>query len=163
MAEHIPNSNGPGFTLQHDAMGRLVLIDSEGRQHVNVEPIRCFPVSFPDQWISICDAQGHELVRVKDLGNLPGDCRQTLQDELAGHEFVPIVTRIVEVENGSESCQWKIETDRGPVTFLTNDENAVRRLDQRRAMIVNTSGIRYLIPGLDQLDKRSRAALEHYW
>ena len=155
MAKQVSHSNGAGFALQYDSQRRLVLIDSQGQRHVDVEPVRCFPISYPDQWISICDAQGHELARVKELDSLAGDVRRTLEEELAGHEFVPIVTRIVEVRADSESCRWKIETDRGPISFLTNDDNAVRRLDRQRAMIIASSGIRYLIPVVDQLDKPS--------
>lgn len=163
MAQEASSSTGAGFSLQYDSQCRLVLIDAQGQRHVGVEPVRCFPISCPDQWISLCDAQGHELVRVKELDSLPADVRRTLEEDLATHEFVPIVTRVVEVQSDSESCRWKVDTDRGPVCFLTNDDSAVRRLDERRAMIVDSSGIRYLIPVVDELDKRSLAILGQYW
>jgi hypothetical protein len=150
------------FTLQRDARQRLVLMDAAGTAHVDVEPVRCFPISGPDQWIAICDAQGRELVRIRDLSELDPALRASLERELAGHEFVPAIVRISEVEEGPEFCQWHVETDRGPISFQANDEGAVRRLDERRVMILDTTGIRYLVMDLAALDKPSQRILERY-
>jgi len=152
----------PRFNLYRDAQRRLVLVDSQGREHVGVEPVRCFPVSHPGQWISICDAEGHELTCVPQVGTLPSEVRRLLEEELAGHEFVPIVTRIAEVVEDSDGWRWEIETDRGPIRIQTSDETAVRRLDERRAMILDMGGIRYLIPDIAALDRSSRRRLEQY-
>jgi hypothetical protein len=157
-----PFENG-GFTLQRGAQQRLELIDAQGRRHVGVEPVRCFPISHPEQWIAICDDQGHELACVRELRLLPPEVQQILEEELAASEFVPIVERIVHVEEDSDCCRWEIETDRGPIRFKSGDENPVSRLDPQRAVIVDTSGIRYLIPSVDKLDKSSRRMLEQYW
>jgi hypothetical protein len=163
MAETSSPSQESGFVLEYDSQRRLVLIDNQGQRHVDVEPVRCFPISHPSQWISICDVQGRELACVNELDSLPGDVRRILEDELAIHEFVPIVVRILDVQADSESSRWKVETDRGPISFSTNDDSAVRQLDQGRAMIVDSSGIRYLIPVVDALDAPSRAILDQYW
>ena len=64
------------FTLQHDAWGRLVLVDADGVQHTEVEAVRVFPISDPEGWISIADAEGHELATIKDPNELPADVRQ---------------------------------------------------------------------------------------
>src|SRR3954466_9786302 len=80
-----------GFGLTHDAWGRLVLIDAEGRRHVGVEPVRSFPISDPGCWISLCDGQGRELVCVESLADLAPAVRRTLEDELALREFVPVI------------------------------------------------------------------------
>jgi len=156
------SSAGPGFTLHRDERRRLVLTDAQGQRHVDVEPVRCFPVSFPDQWIAICDEQGHELACIQHLGQLDPELRRTLEEELAGHEFVPVVQRIVQIREESDCSCWELETDRGPVSFQTNDENVVRRLNGRRAMLMDKSGIRYLIPDTGALDRPSRRLLEQY-
>ncbi|MBV8074963.1 MAG: DUF1854 domain-containing protein, partial [Planctomycetaceae bacterium] len=59
-----------GFGLSHDAWGRLILIDDEGRRFVGVEPVRAFPISEPGSWISICDAEGREILSVESLADL---------------------------------------------------------------------------------------------
>jgi hypothetical protein len=156
------STTGGGFTLHRDARQRLVLVDAAGCVHEDVEPVRCFPISHPQNWIAICDALGHELVRIQDPTALPPDVRQTLETELAGHEFVPVVERIIKVVEEADHCQWYTETDRGPVSFRTSDEDAVRRLDDQRAMILDLNGIRYLVPDITVLDRASRRLLDQY-
>ena len=90
-----PRPSGRGFGLSHDAWGRLILIDDEGRRFVGVEPVRAFPISEPGSWISICNAEGREILSVESLADLSAPVRQVLEEELALREFVPIVQRIV--------------------------------------------------------------------
>jgi uncharacterized protein DUF1854 len=150
------------FNLQHDAHGRLVLIDAEGQPHAGVEPVRGFPISDPDHWISICDAEGRELVSVKDVAGLSAAVREILERDLARREFVPMIRRIVGVPADSEPTEWEVETDRGRTRFLLNSADDVRRLGPNRALVIDTQGIRYLIEDLRQLDAASRRILERY-
>ncbi|MBX6315637.1 MAG: DUF1854 domain-containing protein, partial [Isosphaeraceae bacterium] len=85
------------FGLTRDAFGRLVLIDSEGRRHIGVEPIRAFPITDPDHFIAIVDAEGVELLLIEDLSSLAPAVRQTLEEELARREFVPIIRQIARI------------------------------------------------------------------
>jgi hypothetical protein len=62
----------------------------------------------------------------------------------------------------SEPSEWVVETDRGKTTFLLGSEEDVHRLDGQRAIIVDTNGIRYLIPNVRSLDPHSRRILERY-
>jgi hypothetical protein len=81
---------------------------------------------------------------------------------MARREFVPIIRRIVRVSAPVEPSEWEVETDRGRTCFVVNSEDDVRRLDGQRAMILDTQGIRYLIPDLRGLDAASRRILERY-
>jgi hypothetical protein len=151
-----------GFSLQHDAWGRLVLVDAAGERHTEVEPVRVFPISDPDGWISICDAQGRELASIKDPGELPAEVGKMLQAELARRDFVPVIERIVNVSTDSEPSRWKVETDRGVTTFLLNGEEDVRRLGTHGGLVIDVQGIRYLIRDTRQLDADSQRILERY-
>ncbi|HEV3259380.1 MAG TPA: DUF1854 domain-containing protein [Gemmataceae bacterium] len=149
------------FTLHHDAWGRLVLTDAAGRQHVGVEPVRSFPISDPGGRISVCDADGHELVWVEQLDDLPALVRWLLQEHLARREFLPVLRRILRITT-MEPVEWEVETDRGRTRFLLNSEDDVRRLDDHRALIIDAHGIRYFIPDTRALDAPSRRMLERY-
>lgn len=150
------------FGLDHDAWGRLVLTDADGRTHTGVELIRAFPLSDPRHGISICDAKGRELVWIADLDALPPVLMTQIEEELAQREFVPIIHRIVKVSAPVEPSEWEVETDRGRTSFVLNNEDDVHELDEQRALITDTNGIRYLIPDLRQLDANSRRLLERY-
>jgi hypothetical protein len=149
-------------SLQHDPWDQLVLIDTEGRAHVGVEVVRAFPISDPSRAISLCDAEGHEILCIDDLGSLSPEIRQLLEEELARREFVPTIQRIVAVSGDMEPCEWHVETDHGATTFTLDSEDEVRLLDLHQATVVDIHGIRYLIPDIRRLDAASRRILERY-
>jgi hypothetical protein len=160
-----PNGQlGPDpFGLHYDAWGRLVLTEAGGRQHIGVEPIRPFPISDPAHGLSICDAEGREILWIDKLDGLPAMVRQVLEDDLAQREFVPVLRRIVKVSTVGEPSEWEVETDRGPTRFVLKSEDDVRTLHGHRALIIDAHGTRYLIADTRALDAASRRLLERYF
>jgi hypothetical protein len=156
------NSIPAPFELHHDAFGRLVLTDADGRLFPAVEVVRSFPISDPGRCVSLCDADGHELIWIDRLEEVHEPARRVIEEELARREFVPVVHRIVHVSAPVDPSEWDVETDRGPTHFVVNSEDDVRRLDGRRAMIIDAHGVRYLIPDTRALDGGSRRLLERY-
>ncbi len=150
------------FSLEHDAQGRLSVTDAQGRRHENVEPIRAFPISEPEHWISLCDPNGREVAQVRDLNELPTEQRELLRSELTRREFVPVIQRIESISSLAEPCEWFVETDRGLTSFVLNSDEHVRKLGQDRALILDSDGLRYLVPDAKQLDTHSRRLLSRY-
>jgi len=152
-----------GFQLHRDAFDRLVLTDADGRILVGVEPVRAFPISSPQEWLSIVDAEGREVLCIREFGDLPSELRPILEEELSRREFVPIIQRITGVTADVDPSQWHVETDRGPTSFLLDSEDDVRRLGPYKALFIDTHGIRYLIPDTRVLDYASRRILDRYF
>lgn len=152
---------GGAFTLRYDAWGRLVL-GLGGVDHVGVEVARAFPITAPRRMVSVCSAEGRELLWVEDLDALPADVRGVLEEELGRRDFVPVVRRVLRVSAVVEPSEWEVETDRGVTTFLLNSEEDVYPLAGGRALITDSHGIRYLIDDLSALDADSRRLLERY-
>jgi Domain of unknown function (DUF1854) len=150
------------FELQHDAFGRLVLVRADGTRHVDVEPVRAFPISDPMHGISVCDSEGRELVWIDDLAQLAPPVRHELEAEFAQREFMPQIRRIVSISLQTEPCEWEVETDRGFTKFVLKSEDDIRRLGKNKAMIIDANGIRYLVADTKDLDKHSRSVLERY-
>jgi hypothetical protein len=146
--------------MRHDAWGRPVLT-IDGREHVGVEVVRAFPLAAPRRMVSVCSAEGRELLWVDDLDALPRDLAAALEAELARRDFVPVVRRVLRV-SALEPSEWEVETDRGRATFVLKTEDDVRRLPDHRAMLVDGDGVRYLIPDVRALDATSRRFLERY-
>ena len=137
--------------------------EADGRRLEGVEVARAFPISAPGEFVSICDAEGHEVLCIEDPDALPAEVREVVERELARREFVPTVVRIVEVFAETDPSEWRIVTDRGPTTFLMEDSDKdVRRLGPNRILLVDTHGIRYLIPDVRRLDGASRRILDRY-
>jgi hypothetical protein len=150
------------IAFSYDPLGRLVFRDADGREHVDVSPVRGFPISEPDYAVSICDVDGRELLWIERLSDLPGAPREVLRTDLARREFMPILQRIVRISTNSEPCEWEVETDRGSTSFVLRTDEDVRRLEGRRAMVIDANGVSYLIPDLASLDAASRRYLERY-
>jgi hypothetical protein len=150
------------FALSHDSWGRLVLIDADGRRFVGVDPVRAFPITHPRTWISICDAEGREVLAVESLDGLAPGVRQTLEKELALREFIPLIQRIERLSSDSFPCDWDVMTDRGPTRFTVDNEEDVRPLGPGRVMITDSRRLRYQVPDVRALDPESRRRLERF-
>lgn len=150
------------FTLERDSAGRLIVVDANGQRYVDVEPLRAFPISDPEHWISLCDAQGREVACVPSISQLPSEQRELLQSELTRREFVPVIQRIESISSLAEPCEWAVLTDRGPTRFVLNSDEHVRKLGADRALILDSHGLRYLVPDAKQLDAHSRRLLSRY-
>jgi hypothetical protein len=151
------------FTLQRDVWGQLVLVYTNGRRLEGVEVARAFPISAPEEYVSISDAEGHEILCLEDPSTLPSQVLEVVEEELALREFVPVVVKITEVFAETDPSEWRIVTDRGPTTFLMEDsDNDVRRIGPHRILLGDTHGIRYLIPDTRRLDGPSRRILDRY-
>jgi hypothetical protein len=138
------------------------MIGPDGIRHSNVTPIALFPISQPDSWISIRSADGDELACVEDPHTLPADVWKLLKEDLSRREFVPIIHRIIRVSGNSEPCEWQVETDRGPTSFVLKSEDDVRRIGDHEILILDAHGTRYHIPDLRTCDVKSRRIVEWY-
>ena len=157
-----PSAGIPAFGLYHDEWGQLVLIDADGVRHVGVTPVRVFPFSDPEHWLSITNASGREVVCIENPAELSPAIREVLQTDLLRREFVPVIQRIVHVSSILEPCEWLVETDRGRTMFVLKSEDDVRRLGPNQALILDSSGVRYLVANIKGLDAASQRVLERY-
>jgi hypothetical protein len=151
-----------GLELHYDAFGRLVLVEASGRRHVGVEPIRAFPLSDPQRSISICNAEGVEVLWIDDLASLGPTVRRLLEEELMRREFMPVIEQVASVSSPTEPSEWEVTTDRGPTRFVLKTDDDIRRIGQHGAMLVDSAGTRYLVPDFRRLDAASRRVFERY-
>jgi len=103
------------YQLSRDPLGRLVYTGN-GETHVGIVPVRAFPIGQPDRGISLVSPDGHELVWIDQLTDLPENHRQLVEEELAGREFMPEIRRLKGVSAFVTPSTWTVETDRAPWT-----------------------------------------------
>jgi hypothetical protein len=150
------------ISLYRDAWGRLILSNGPGSAPVPVVAVRAFPFSCPRQGVALCDADGREILWLENLDALSAELRRAIEEALARREFVPVIRRIYGIQPRIEPSEWEVDTDRGRARFLLHSPDDVRRLDERRAMVIDAHGIRYLINDVEDLDSASRHLLERY-
>lgn len=150
------------FTLQRNAFGHLIYTGADGETHVNVVPVRAFPIGAPDDGLALVDGEGHELVWIDRLGDLPATVATLICDELASREFVPVIKRIISVSSYACPSTWQIDTDRGETTLVLKGEEDIRRLGEEKLLIADTHGIQYLVRNQATLDRNSRKILDRF-
>ena len=149
--------------MHRDAHGRLALTLPDGTVHTGVLPVRAFPLAAPEEGISLVGADGHELLWLDRLDDLPTPARALVQEELAAREFVPTIQKILSVSSFSTPSTWDVETDRGTTTLVLKAEEDIRRLRGRTALLIaSASGVQYAIADSTALDRASRRLLERF-
>ena len=155
-------ADAPVFQLMRMASGRLLFSGVDGQEHVGVVPVRAFPLAAPDEGISLVSTEGHELLWIDRLQDLPEYVRALLQDELALRDFMPEITRLVSVSSFGTPSVWTVETDRGDTVFTLKAEEDIRRLKNGALLIGSGEGVHYGIADVTSLDRTSRRLLERF-
>jgi len=158
----MPPSDAALRTLTRDAHGRLCLTLDDGTVHTGVVPVRAFPISAPDDGLSLVSADGHELLWINRLAPCPPEAQALLREELTVREFAPTVRRITAVSTFSTPSTWSVDTDRGPTTFVLKSEDDIRRLGGGRLLIASGQGMQFSVPQVADLDRGSRKLLERF-
>ena len=157
-----PPSSTADFRLEHNAFGRLVFIDARGVRSEGCVPVRAFPISAPDEGVSLVSADGHELAWIERLADLPVASRSLLESELAQREFAPEIQRIRAVSTFSTPSTWEIDTDRGATRLQLAGEEDIRRLPGGALLIADAQGVQFLVRDLHALDRASKRLLERF-
>lgn len=149
------------FTLTRNPAGRLVLAH-DGNSHEGVVPVRAFPIAAPDECISLMGTEGHELLWIEKLADLPDETVNLIREELAHREFTPEIRKICSVASFATPSTWQVETDRGTTELLLKAEDHIRRLSPAALLITDGHGVSFLIRDLEQLDAHSRKLLDRF-
>lgn len=159
----LPSLSHASVLLERNAHGRLVLTLPNGTQYSDVQPVRAFPIAAPGEGLSLVGTDGHELLWIERLADLPAVPRSLIEAELAVREFVPAIQKICAVSSFSTPSTWQVETDRGPTQLVLKAEEDIRKLSGRtRLLIASADGLQFKIDDTSLLDKHSRRLLERF-
>ena len=150
------------FQLHRNPAGQLVFTAADGSVFTGVVPMRAFPISAPEHGLSLISAAGHELAWIEHLTELPAAQQVLLQDALAQLEFMPEITRLLDVSSFATPTTWTVQTNRGDTQFVLKAEDDIRRISATTLMIADRHGVHYLIRNLVSLDKHSRKLLDRF-
>lgn len=150
------------LALHRDDFGRLVLTDAEGQVHIGVLPVRAFPLTAPDEGVSLVDARGRELAWLDALQALPPPQRALIEEELARREFVPEIRRLRAVSSFATPSTWQVDTDRGATELVLRGEEDIRRLGGGGLLITDRHGLHFRVRDFAALDRHSKRLLERF-
>lgn len=150
------------FQLHRNTFGRLVMTDADGMTHEGVVPVHAFPISAPAEGIALVSSDGHELVWIDRLADLPDNIQILLQEELGSREFIPEIQAIRKVSTFATPSIWEVETDRGQTQFILKGEDDIRRLNHHSLLIADSNSVHFLVRDIQKLDKNSRRLLDRF-
>jgi len=145
--------------LERDGFGHLVLVDGEREC---VTPVRAFPLSAPEEGLSLVGTDGRERRWIERLADLDAATRALLDEELAGRDFAPALLQLREVSSFGVPSTWRVRTDRGETQFVLKAEEDIRRLDGGALLITSAHGLQFRVPDPKALDRPSRKLLERF-
>ena len=155
--------NGP-VRLERNGRGGLTAhIPGRDEAAEKVGVARCFPWSLEEEYISVRDSDGRELILLKTLDGLDAETVALIEQELRERFFVPKIHQVVNHSAEFGIISITAETDRGQVDFQIRDREDVRLLPGSRAVFRDVDGNVYEVPDLTALDAASRKHLEQYF
>lgn len=150
------------FQLRRNQFRQLVLTDANGIEHVDVRPVRAFPIQSPNDGISLVKENGAEVAWIDHLSELAPITRELIDEELEGREFMPEISHIVSVTSFATPCTWHVKTDRGDTSFVLKGDEDIRRIGKESLLIADNHGIHFLIRHMFEIDKHSRKILDRF-
>ena len=148
------------FDLIEDDTGNLKLLRTGEEAVEKVRIRRAFPWSKPDEFISIRNSEGKELLLLETLAGVAPSVRETIERQLGDTIFIPTITRVDKIDVTFGFQQWHVQTDRGPAEFRVQEREDIRFLPDGRFRIKDADGTVYEMVNLSQLDEASRRAVE---
>ena len=134
-----------------------------------VVALRAFPISNPDEFISVREpdtkkkGKGHEIGIIRRLADFDEQTVRLIKDELERRYFTPVIKKIYSVKEKFGYSYWDSDTSAGRVTFiLTNPFSNIRVLEDGRIFIYDIDGNTFEIPDPKKLDPASYRKIEIY-
>ncbi len=150
------------FELARDALGRLLLVNAHGQRHEGVVPVRAFPLTAPNEGISLVATDGSECVWIERIETLPPALRSLIEEDLMVRDFAPLLLQLHEVSSFGVPSTWRVSTDRGDTHFVLKAEEDIRRLDDGALLIASANGVQFRVSDPKALDRASRKLLERF-
>lgn len=143
--------------------------DGETENFERVVIIRSFPVSNPDEYISIREpntkrrGNGAEIGMIRNISDFDEQTVKLLETELDRRYFTPEITKIYSMKEKFGYSYCEAMTSAGRTTFvLNNPYSNFRKLENGSVLISDMDGNCFMIPDPEALDKSSYKKIEIY-
>ncbi len=148
---------------------KLTKPDGEVEEFERVVVMRAFPISNPDEFLSVREpdtkraGQGHEIGMIRHMSDFDDATQKLFLEELDRRYFSPKLIKILSVKDKFGYLYWDAETTSGHVTFIMNNPfSNIRVLDDGRIIMHDIDGNVFEIPDSSKLDKTSFKKIEIY-
>ena len=159
------------FTRSPSGLVSLKLINADGEteEFERVVAVRCFPVTNPDEFVSIREpdtkkkGRGKEIGMIRRMADMTEETQKLLNEELYRRYFTPEITKITGMKEKFGYSYWDVETSAGKVTFVLNNPfSNIRMLEDNSVFINDIDGNCFKITDISKLDAASMRRIEIY-
>ena len=143
--------------------------NGETENFERVVVIRSFPISNPDDYISIREpstkrrGNGSEIGMMRNINDFDSATVALLREELDRRYFTPEIKKIYSMKEKFGYSYCDALTSAGKITFvLNNPYSNIRTLENKSVLISDMDGNCFMIPDPEKLDKASYKKIEIY-
>ena len=143
--------------------------DGKIEEFERIVAIRCFPVTNPQEFVSVREpdskkkGRGKEIGMIRRMADMPKETQELLNEELDRRYFTPEILRITGMKEKFGFSYWDVDTTAGRVTFVLNNPfSNIRVLEDNSVFINDIDGNCFKIPDVAKLDAQSLRKIEIY-
>ena len=165
------NQENAIFTRSEGNLISLKVTQPDGtvEEFERVVPVRAFPITDPDEFISVKEpdsrekGKGAEIGLIRKMSDFDEGTQALLREELDRRYFTPVIKKLTGVKEKFGYFYWDAETSAGKISFvMTNITSNIRTLEDGRVFIHDIDGNCFQIPDPSKLDKASLKKIEIY-
>ena len=159
------------FSKSEGGLISMTLKKKDGSEEFfeRVVPVRAFPVSEPDSFISIREpdtkdvGKGSEIGLIESIFDFDETTIQLIKKELDKRYFTPTIQKIYSVKEQFGYLYFDVLTSAGKSSFVMNNPSSnIRVLEDKRSLIYDIDGNCFEIPEISKMDKASFRKIEIY-
>ena len=143
--------------------GGFVKLTYKDKTYDRVSVYRTFPVTMPDEFISIREAneKAREIGVVEKLSALDSETAKMLKEQLDLRYFTPEITKIFDIKTEYGYGYFHVMTTYGECRFtIHNGGSSVISLTDTRIVINDLDGNRFEVPDITKLTVAERKKLD---
>lgn len=149
----------------------MTLTKADGTKEVfeRVVPVRAFPVTEPECFISIREpdtkdvGKGAEIGLIESLADFDEKSAELIRKELNKRYFTPEIQKIYSIKEQFGFLYFEVLTSAGKSSFVMNNPSSnIRVLEDKRSLIYDIDGNCFEIPEISKMDKASFKKIEIY-
>ncbi len=148
---------------------KLTKDNGESETFERIVPVRAFPLSDPDEFISIREPEskekgkGAEIGFIRRLADFDAETVALISEELDRRYFIPEIKKIFSMKEKFGYCYIEADTSAGKVSFvMSNLMSNIRVLEDNSVLMTDIDGNCFSIKDSTKIDKTSYKKIEIY-
>ena len=141
----------------------LVRLEKENGEILReLEPKQLFPMTRPNEYISLLEDGNREVAVIRSLQELSAESAQALEDCFREIYLIPKIRKVTHCSAKFGTMNFTVETDKGIVSFRIRNTNSDIKTLGNRILFRDSNDNRYELPDIRKLDAQSLKLLYPY-